>query len=99
MFKRLFNKIVEARTESARRKIARLQLYSMTDKELQDLGINRYDIEKSVLTGRAICKKQVVVLMILGVLWEEARGPSNNNRWSYRSVQCFEERFPIRKRS
>ena len=54
MFKRLFNKIVESRTESARRKIARLQLYSMTDKELQDLGINRYDIEKAVLTGRAL---------------------------------------------
>lgn len=54
MFKRLFNKIVEARTESARRKIARLQLYSMTERELRDLGIGRYDIEKAVLTGRAL---------------------------------------------
>jgi uncharacterized protein YjiS (DUF1127 family) len=26
----------------------------MTDRELQDLGINRYDIEKAVLTGRAL---------------------------------------------
>ena len=41
MFKRLFNRIVEARTESARRKIARLQLYQMTDRELRDLGIGR----------------------------------------------------------
>ena len=54
MFKRLLNRIIEARTESARRKIARLQLYSMTDRELQDLGINRYDMEKAVLTGRAL---------------------------------------------
>jgi len=54
MFKRLFNKIVEARTESAKRKIARMQLYSMTDRELRDLGIGRYDIEKAVLTGRAL---------------------------------------------
>ena len=54
MIRRLFNRIVEARTESARRKIARLQLYNMTDRELQDLGINRYDIEKAVLTGRAL---------------------------------------------
>jgi uncharacterized protein YjiS (DUF1127 family) len=54
MFKRLFNKIVESRTESARRKIARIQLYKMTDRELLDLGINRYDIEKAVLTGRAL---------------------------------------------
>mgnify|MGYP001473084857 FL=1 len=54
MFKRLFNKIVEARTESARRKIARLQLYQMTERELRDLGIGRYDIEKAVLTGRAL---------------------------------------------
>ena len=54
MFKRLFNKIVEARTESARRKIARLQLYSMTERELQDLGINRCDIERVILTGKAL---------------------------------------------
>ena len=54
MFKRLFNKIVEARTELARRKIARLQLYQMTERELRDLGIGRYDIEKAVLTGRAL---------------------------------------------
>jgi uncharacterized protein YjiS (DUF1127 family) len=54
MFKRLFNKIVEARTESAKRKIARIQLYSMTDKELLDLGIGRYDIERVILTGKAL---------------------------------------------
>ena len=54
MFKRLFNKIVEARTESARRKIARIQLYKMTDRELLDLGINRYDIERVTLKGKPL---------------------------------------------
>ena len=54
MFKRLFNKIVEARTESARRKIARIQLNRMTDRELKDLGIGRYDIERAILYGKSI---------------------------------------------
>ena len=54
MFKRLFNRIVEARSESARRKIARMQLYRMTDRELQDLGIGRCDIERVILTGKAL---------------------------------------------
>mgnify|MGYP003150200897 CR=1 FL=1 len=54
MFKRIFNRIVEARAESARRRIARIQLYRMTDRELQDLGIGRYDIERAILTGRSL---------------------------------------------
>ena len=54
MIKRLFNRIIQARTESARRKIARMQLYKMTDRELRDLGIGRCDIERVVLTGKAL---------------------------------------------
>jgi len=54
MFKRLLNRIIEARTESAKRKIARMQLYNMTDRELQDLGIGRCDIERVTLTGKAL---------------------------------------------
>ena len=54
MFKRLLNKIIKARTESARRKIARMQLYRMTDRELRDLGIGRCDIERVILTGKAL---------------------------------------------
>jgi uncharacterized protein YjiS (DUF1127 family) len=54
MIRQLFNRIIQARTESARRRIARLQLYKMTDRELQDLGINRYDIERVILTGKAL---------------------------------------------
>jgi len=54
MFKRLLNRIIEARTESVKRKIARTQLYKMTDRELLDLGINRYDIERVTLTGKPL---------------------------------------------
>ncbi len=54
MFRRLFDRLIEARAESARRKIARLQLYQMTDRELRDLGIGRHDIERVILTGKAL---------------------------------------------
>ena len=54
MIRRLFNRIVEARAESARRKIARLQLYNMTERELRDLGIGRCDIERVILSGKAL---------------------------------------------
>ena len=53
MFRRLFDRLIEARAESARRKIARMQLYQMTDRELRDLGIGRHDIERVILTGKA----------------------------------------------
>ena len=54
MIRRIFNRLVEARAESARRKIARMQLYKMTDRELRDLGIGRCDIERVILTGKAL---------------------------------------------
>ena len=54
MIRRIFNRLVEARAESARRKIARMQLYKMTDRELRDLGIGRCDIERAILTGKAL---------------------------------------------
>ena len=54
MFKRLFNRLVEARAESARRKIARIQLYQMTDRELRDLGVGRHDIERAILSGKPL---------------------------------------------
>ena len=54
MFRRLFNRLIEARADSARRKIARMQLYQMTDRELRDLGIGRHDIERVILTGKAL---------------------------------------------
>ena len=54
MFKRIFNRLIEARAESARRKVARIQLEKMTDRELKDLGIGRFDIERAILTGRPL---------------------------------------------
>tara|TARA_R110000772_G_scaffold14916_1_gene42700 strand:- start:11 stop:193 length:183 start_codon:yes stop_codon:yes gene_type:complete len=51
MLKRLFQKIIKARIESAKRRIACNQLYSMTDAELRDIGIGRYDIERVVRYG------------------------------------------------
>ena len=51
MLKKLFQRIIEARIESAKRKIARNQLYSMTDVELRDIGIGRYDIERILRYG------------------------------------------------
>ena len=51
MLKRLFHKIIEARIESAKRRIARNQLYSMSDVELRDIGIGRYDIERILRHG------------------------------------------------
>jgi len=46
MIRRIFDRLVEARAESARRKIARMQLYKMTDRELRDLGIGRCDTDR-----------------------------------------------------
>tara|TARA_R100001510_G_C7578940_1_gene152660 strand:- start:76 stop:240 length:165 start_codon:yes stop_codon:yes gene_type:complete len=54
MFKKIFNRLIEAREESARRKIARIQLEKMTDRELKDLGIGRFDIERAILYGKSI---------------------------------------------
>jgi len=51
MFKKIFNRLIEARIESAKRRIARDQLYSMTDAELKDIGIGRYDIERVLRYG------------------------------------------------
>ena len=54
MIKRVFNRLIEARAESARRKVARIQLEKMTDRELRDLGIGRFDIERALLTGKPL---------------------------------------------
>ena len=51
MLKKLFNRLIEARIKSAKRKIARNQLYSMTDAGLKDIGIGRYDIERVLRYG------------------------------------------------
>ena len=51
MLKKIFNRLIEARIESAKRRIARDQLYSMTDLQLKDIGLNRHDIERVLRYG------------------------------------------------
>lgn len=42
------NRIIEARQKEINRKIASNQLYRMTDRELNDIGIGRADIRRVV---------------------------------------------------
>jgi uncharacterized protein YjiS (DUF1127 family) len=47
-FVRLFVKIIEARQADVNRKIALMQLSSMSDRELRDIGLHRGDIRRVV---------------------------------------------------
>ena len=49
---RFGNALIEARQESANRHIAMMQLSSMTEKELRDIGITRSEIRRVVLKGK-----------------------------------------------
>lgn len=46
--KKLFIALIEARQAEADRRIAAMQLYSMSDRELNDIGIGRADIKRVV---------------------------------------------------
>jgi uncharacterized protein YjiS (DUF1127 family) len=46
--KKLFIAFIEARQAEANRRIAAMQLHSMTDRELNDIGIGRGDIRRVV---------------------------------------------------
>lgn len=48
MIKRFFIKLIEARQKEVNRRIAMNQLYRMTDRELNDIGIGRADIKRVV---------------------------------------------------
>jgi len=48
MFKRLLNKMIEARQAQANARIAEMHLWRMSDRELNDLGIGRGDIKRIV---------------------------------------------------
>lgn len=48
MFRNLFNKFIESRQKEADRRIARMHLYRLTDRELNDIGIGRGDIERVI---------------------------------------------------
>lgn len=46
--KKLFIALIESRQAEANRRIAMMQLHSMTDRELNDIGIGRADIRRVV---------------------------------------------------
>ncbi len=47
-FKKVFVALIEARQRQANARIAEMQLYRMTDRELNDIGIGRGDIKRVV---------------------------------------------------
>ena len=47
-FKAWGKAMIEARQESANRQIAMMQLRGLTDRELNDIGVARYDIKRVV---------------------------------------------------
>jgi uncharacterized protein YjiS (DUF1127 family) len=48
MLKTFFVRLIKARQAEVDRKIAAMQLYSMSDRDLRDIGINRGDIKRVV---------------------------------------------------
>lgn len=50
--KNFYQAILENRQREADRRIAALQLHRMTDRELRDLNISRFEIDRVVKTGR-----------------------------------------------
>jgi len=46
--KKFFISLIEARQKEVNRRIAMNQLYKMTDRELNDIGIGRADIKRVV---------------------------------------------------
>ena len=50
--KKFYLAILESRQQEADRRIAAMQLHRMTDRELRDLNISRFEIDCVVRTGR-----------------------------------------------
>lgn len=50
--KNFYQAILESRQQEADRRIAAMQLHQMTDRELRDLNISRFEIDRVVRTGR-----------------------------------------------
>lgn len=46
MLKNFFKKLIEARQAEVNRRIAMMELNSLTDRELNDIGIGRHDIKR-----------------------------------------------------
>ena len=52
MLKRFFIRMIEARQRQADARIAKMHLWRMSDRELNDLGIGRADINRIVEKGK-----------------------------------------------
>jgi len=52
--KNFYQAILENRQREADRRIAAMQLHRMTDRELRDLNISRFEIDRVVRTGRLV---------------------------------------------
>jgi len=52
--KKFYHTILENRQREADRRIAAMQLHRMTDRELRDLNISRFEIDRVVRTGRLV---------------------------------------------
>lgn len=50
--KNFYQAILDGRQKEADRRIAAMQLHRMTDRELRDLNISRFEIDRVVRTGR-----------------------------------------------
>ena len=48
MLKKIFVALIEARQRQANARIAEMQLNRMSNRELQDIGISRYDIKRVI---------------------------------------------------
>lgn len=52
--KKFYQSILESRQREADRRITAMQLHRMTDRELRDLNISRFEIDRVVRTGRLV---------------------------------------------
>ena len=50
--KNFYLSILDGRQKEVDRRIAAMQLHRMTDRELRDLNISRFEIDRVVRTGR-----------------------------------------------
>jgi len=70
-FKKVLASMIEARQRQANARIAEMQLYRMTDRELNDIGIGRGDIKRVVYEteNEVKTKKQATSAKEKNVSW------------------------------
>ena len=72
-FKKVLVAMIEARQRQANARIAEMQLYRMTDRELNDIGIGRGDIKRVVYEteNEVKTKKQATSAKEKNVSWRQ----------------------------